>query len=314
MKQATHYDYIRDNNRKLIRTLLRSTGQSGKSELVTASGLSFPTVSTALNDLTKTGEVLSLEGSSTGGRPGAIFQLNPEYRTIVCAILDHYELKLRIYDACGNLLSWTSEEITETSNAATLVSIFSRIKEEYPNFKILSFGIPGVALNGCIRYLPYLPKLENVMVREILFEQLGIEVFLENDINSIVLGELEYWNNFAHLFWNQGCIGSGIVLDGQLIRGNHGCAGELEYICDEKAGKIVCLKQAILALSCVIDVPDIAISGEGVTEQDIPLLEDCLKLSLPEYRMPQLHFVANNQQLYQKGLWQLALDYCISAD
>lgn len=313
-REAAHFEMVKENNRKLIRNLVRQHEVLGKAELVTCSGLSFPTVSAALNELVKTGEVLALEGSSNGGRPGAVFKLNPDYRQIACAILNGLNFEIKIYDACGGHSGACSEKIDETFDADQLILIFEKIKSVYSKLEMLVMGIPGVAVDGVIKHLPYLAKLEGVNIQEVFKDKLNIKLFIENDVNAMVIGEKENWKNFAHLFLSEGCIGSGILIDGRLLRGVHGYAGEVELICDEQAEKKVCLTQAALAMACVVDVSDIAISGKEITRADVEDVEKALKEKLSAYRMPKLHYVADDVNLYEKGLWQIALDVCLASD
>jgi predicted NBD/HSP70 family sugar kinase len=77
------------------------------------------------------------------------------------------------------------------------------------------------------------PGLEERPFEAELDDRLGLAVTLENDINLAALGE--HWrgvargvDNFAFLSIGTG-LGAGIVLRGELHRGHHGAAGEVDY-------------------------------------------------------------------------------------
>jgi glucokinase len=73
-------------------------------------------------------------------------------------------------------------------------------------------------------------------VRADLHNLLGLErekIFVDNDVNCSTLAELYYgghkYQNFVCVFIGSG-IGSGIVIDGKLIRGHHFAAGEVGHM------------------------------------------------------------------------------------
>lgn len=309
IERAAHYDEIRTNNLNLIRNLLRTHNPVSKTELGGLSGLTFPTVSAALGELFNSGEIIKKSGASSGGRPGAVFALNPDYTDIVCITLKLRQFEIKHYDYCGSLKSTATTTVDENADEAVFERIFSNIKAAYPKTVVAVMGIDGVITDGVIKYLPYLPKLEGKDLGKLIYDKFGIRLFIENDINTIAIGESDISPNFAHIFWNEGCIGSAIILGGKLLHGSHGCAGELEFICDKNAGKIEFLTKALLSVCCVIDVPLIAISGRDVIKTDIDTLKASIQKRLGESRLPKIIYVADEQKRYQEGLWQIAMKY-----
>lgn len=307
--KATHYDEVRTNNLNLIRNLLRIHNPVSKTELGELSGLTFPTVSAVLSELLNSGEIIKKSGFSSGGRPGAVFALNPNYTDIVCMTLKLRQFEIEHYDYCGSLKSTATTTVDENADEAVIEKIFSDIKATYPKTRVAIMGIDGVVVDGVIKYLPYLPKLEGKNLFKLVMDKFNIRLFIENDINTIAIGESDISPDFAHIFWNEGCIGSAIILGGKLLHGSHGCAGELEFICDNHTGKLEFLTKALLSVSCVIDVPLIAISGSDITKTDIDTLKASLQERLGEFRKPEIIYVADEQNRYENGLWQIAMKY-----
>ena len=67
-----------------------------------------------------------------------------------------------------------------------------------------------------------------------LTERFGVPVRLDNDANAAAVGEMVYggakgMKHFIMLTLGTG-VGSGIVVDGQLLHGSHGMAGELGHV------------------------------------------------------------------------------------
>ena len=104
--------------------------------------------------------------------------------------------------------------------------------------KIEGIGIGAPAAShhsGTIEKNPNLPwsdqKIEIVRMVE---EKTNLPTYLDNDANVAALGEWKYGkgkglDNFIMLTLGTG-LGSGIIAEGKLIRGQHGLAGELGHV------------------------------------------------------------------------------------
>lgn len=101
----------------------------------------------------------------------------------------------------------------------------------------MGIGAPnGNYYKGTIEYAPNLPWAHNVVVplADMFSEALGIPVALTNDANAAAIGEMTYGiarglKNFIMITLGTG-VGSGIVIDGHLVYGSDGFAGELGHI------------------------------------------------------------------------------------
>jgi predicted NBD/HSP70 family sugar kinase len=96
-------------------------------------------------------------------------------------------------------------------------------------------GVPGVvdAASGVVGLADNVPGLSGMAFGDELEARLGLPAQVENDINLAALGE--QWrgvaggvDDFAFLSIGTG-LGAGVVLHGELHRGRHGAAGELDY-------------------------------------------------------------------------------------
>ncbi len=92
--------------------------------------------------------------------------------------------------------------------------------------------------------VPNLPCLENFDLGPVLQKHLGCSALIENDANAAVVGET--WFGAARGFQNVICItlgtgvGGGIILDGKLLRGIDGSAGEIGHISIEPFSGVRC--------------------------------------------------------------------------
>ena len=105
------------------------------------------------------------------------------------------------------------------------------------NIKAMGIGAPNANFyKGTIEYAPNLSWGHDCIVplAELFSEALGIPVALTNDANAAAIGEMTYgvargMKNFIMLTLGTG-VGSGIVINGQMVYGCDGFAGELGHV------------------------------------------------------------------------------------
>lgn len=101
-------------------------------------------------------------------------------------------------------------------------------------FKGVGMGAPnGNYYNGTIEYAPNLPWRGFVPLAELVSRKFGIPAYLTNDANAAAVGEMTYGSaigmkDFIMITLGTG-VGSGIVIDGNVVYGHDGFAGELGH-------------------------------------------------------------------------------------
>ena len=140
------------------------------------------------------------------------------------------------------------------------------IKEKYFHDKNISgivVGIPGEYdfSKDIVVDFPNIKKWSGISIKAQISSMFGIEeVFLENDVNLITLGENYHgvgkkWKNFILLAIGTG-LGGGIVIGGELLRGRDGGAGEIGHVLIEPDGfRCSCGRKGCL---------ESYVSGEGI--------------------------------------------------
>lgn len=149
-----------------------------------------------------------------------------------------------IVDVRGDIKATTAIKTTGFRNAedyvkAAVEALKVIIKDVGGIETIRSMGIGapnGNYYKGTIEYAPNLPWAHNVVVplADMFSEALGIPVALTNDANAAAIGEMTYGiarglKNFIMITLGTG-VGSGIVIDGHLVYGSDGFAGELGHV------------------------------------------------------------------------------------
>lgn len=313
---------------------MRGCSKIGKAELAAASGLSFPTISALLGDMLETKEVLLLKGTEChGGRPAEQFSLNPIFQTAVCAYIEDHVLHMQILDVFGSSLHDERQDFSEIQTPERLCELIASTSAAYPNVSVICLGIPGVVQGGRVSYIPDYPDLQDADLKAYMEAKFGAAVFIENDVNVFVLAEREKWPNLIHIFYGANCPGAGILVNGALLRGVNGCAGELECLPFEHEGEPVrfgtklnlvnrrrlsevkrlqllsAVAEALTGAICFLNPADAALSGFGLRPEDLSVIQKEIEKSIPQGRCPALHIVDDIDSLYMKGLLEFAMDY-----
>ncbi len=101
--------------------------------------------------------------------------------------------------------------------------------------KGIGAGTPnGNYFTGSIEFAPNLPWKGVIPFAQLLEDRVGIPVALTNDANAAAIGEMTYgaargMKDFIVITLGTG-VGSGIVVNGQLVYGHDGFAGELGHV------------------------------------------------------------------------------------
>ena len=100
--------------------------------------------------------------------------------------------------------------------------------------KGIGVGAPnGNFYTGNIEYAPNLPWKGVIPFAKLMTEKFGITTALTNDANAAAVGEMTYggargMKNFIMITLGTG-VGSGIIIDGKVVYGHDGFAGELGH-------------------------------------------------------------------------------------
>ena len=111
------------------------------------------------------------------------------------------------------------------------------------NIKGMGVGAPnGNYYSGSIEYAPNLQWKGIIPFAKLLTDKFGIPVKLTNDANAAAMGEMMYgcakgMKHFITITLGTG-VGSGIVIDGKIVLGHDGFAGELGHTIIRPGGRL----------------------------------------------------------------------------
>ncbi|MBR5436251.1 MAG: ROK family protein [Muribaculaceae bacterium] len=156
-----------------------------------------------------------------------------------------------IVDSRGEIKATTAIKTQVYDNVADYVDASVKALEPIieqvggiEKIKAMGIGAPnGNYYNGTIEFAPNLVWGRDgiVPLADMFKERLGIPVALTNDANAAAIGEMIYgvargMKNFIMITLGTG-VGSGIVVNGQLVYGSDGFAGELGHVVVRRDGR-----------------------------------------------------------------------------
>ena len=249
--QAARLSTIRDINRQIVLNYVREREPISRAEISRETALQRSTVSTIVEELKADGLIEEIgEGESTGGRRPTLLRLRT---TGIFAIGVDITPTLTNVAACnlaGRVLERT-EFPTDPCYELTIARVLEQVREINRKGKGSVEGV-GVSLPGLVDpckgravYIPWF-KWRDVGVADEIFAATGLPVIIDNDANAAALAELWFGRpevsevrDFIMVFVGEG-IGTGIVFDGQVYRGEYGAAGEFGHMVIGQDGPIAC--------------------------------------------------------------------------
>lgn len=144
-----------------------------------------------------------------------------------------------IIDKSGNCLANGSLPTTAYNTPQDFVQdLYKTVKKELDKLDVQLVGIGGGApngnyFNGTIENAANLSWKGTIPMVELLTKQFGVPAFITNDAKAAAIGEMVYggakgMKDFVVITLGTG-LGSGIVVNGKLVYGHDGLAGEVGH-------------------------------------------------------------------------------------
>jgi predicted NBD/HSP70 family sugar kinase len=229
-----------DVNRSAVLAQLGAQGPASRAELARALSVSPALMTQLTKDLLADGLIVELENSpSQGGRPARMLGIAASAgRAIgVKVVADHVAFVEVGID--GSVMRSASEPFDASASTilADLTALLERFIAGNGGTRLLGIGggVPGTVDrqgNGVVDS----PNLgwNQVPLGATLRRELGLPVLVENNVNALAMAERLYGVGRQHesfLVVTIGTgVGAGIVVDGVVLRGAAGGAGELGHL------------------------------------------------------------------------------------
>lgn len=258
----------RGNLDRLIHRLV-TTGPGHRAELARATQVTRTTGSSLVNELLQRGVVVELprtpgahQGGHVDGRAGAAVQLSDRLWTAgIETTLDTISATVRT--ATGTTMGTTSTTVNPEDGWEVRRDAALRLLHELladgtsADVRLLGLGIgvPGqVAPDGQVTGALADQPWSGVNVREVMEAATGVPVLVDNNVRMETFAESRWGagrgcSNVLYAHAASG-IAVGMVIDGELVRGHNGSAGEFGHLSIDVAGdQCACGNRGCLVLS-----------------------------------------------------------------
>ncbi|MBL7817139.1 MAG: ROK family protein [Saprospiraceae bacterium] len=203
---------------------------------------SLPLITKLINELIEEGKVIETGlAPSTGGRRPLMYSIKPDILYVIAVSMDQLVTRIALVDMANNYVGDIERIDLKLANNAQSLAILTKAiaefiqKTQVATNKIAGIGIamPGfIDVKKGINY-SFLHSTEG-SVTKYISKVVGVPVFIDNDSSLIALAELRFGaaqNERNAMVINMGWgVGLGLILDGELYRGDNGFAGEFSHI------------------------------------------------------------------------------------
>ncbi|WRH26554.1 ROK family protein [Arthrobacter sp. JZ12] len=254
------------NQSVILDAIRRSSEGLSRVELVELIGLSPQAVSNITRRLLA--EELIVEAGKAGsgpGKPRTILRINPSGRFAIGVHLDPAVMTVLLMDLMGVVLQRRVRETpVETEPARIIEIIADEVRALIEESSVDPARIEGIGVAppgpidqpaGAVVDPPLLRGWSRVPLRDALAEATDMPVFVEKDVTAAAVAEIwagghESTRSFVFVYIGTG-IGSGIVVDGEVLRGTSGNAGEIGHIVTDSNGpECSCGMRGCIAVTC----------------------------------------------------------------
>lgn len=218
-------------------------GELSCAELSELTQKSLPLTTRVLNLMIESGDVMETGyANSTGGRRPLMYSLRSDLMYVVSVAMDQLVTRIAILDMNNNYVVAVQKKELNLINNPNAVTQLANIIQEY----IESSGIPrstiagiGIGMPGFVDVTKginhsFLSVDKGSSIIRIIEQVVKIPVLIDNDSSLIALAELKFGAAKARqnvMVINVGWgVGLGMILKGELFRGNNGFAGEFSHM------------------------------------------------------------------------------------
>ena len=229
--------------RVVIEAILHQ-GPISRARLAQVTGLSKQTTSEAVRLLETAGWV-GVRGRTQGklGRSAIDYELQADAAFVLGVDLGGAKIRAALADLSGAAVAETVAPTDRRGGSYVVEQIgalrgqlIGQARIDPTRLRFAVVGTPGVVdiATGAVQQAPNIADLDSIDVVGQLRKGLACDLVVENDINLAALGE--QWQgrgqgprNLAFIALGSG-LGMGLVIEGRLMRGARGAAGEIGYL------------------------------------------------------------------------------------
>ncbi|MEZ5306639.1 MAG: ROK family transcriptional regulator [Pyrinomonadaceae bacterium] len=242
---------IREINRQIVLNYVRDLAPISRAEIARATNLQRSTVSSIVDALERAELIEDIgTGDSTGGRKPNLLRIRTGNAVAIGIDVGPRITTAAVADLAGQILAKKEfQTLTDADRQSEkIIECVKRFAETYKGNSLeVGLSVPGVAdhANSSVAYIPYFDWSDWDICKQIKAAT-GLKVTVDNDANAVALAELWFGRdkirkaqNFITVLVSEG-IGTGIVFEGQVYRGEKGFAGEFGHMIVGKDAPVAC--------------------------------------------------------------------------
>jgi predicted NBD/HSP70 family sugar kinase len=241
---------IRDINRQIVLNYVRERGPISRAEIASETALQRSTVSLIVDDLKANGLIEEVLGASTGGRPPILLSLHTANAVAIGVDLTTIRTIVATSDLAGRVIEqevFSTDPDAHKSMARIITCIHKLIRKNRGTIEGIGVSLPGVVdpETGNAVFIPSF-KWRDLAVSKEIRAATGLPARVDNDANAAALAELWFGRpeiqdvrDFIFVLIEEG-VGTGIVFDGQVYRGEAGAAGEFGHMTIGQGAPVSC--------------------------------------------------------------------------
>jgi predicted NBD/HSP70 family sugar kinase len=242
---------LREANRARIVDAIKHFGAITQVELAGATGLSTATISTIVKELVAAGVLMTAPVSRSGRRAQQV-SLARQLGMVAGVHFSQRMLRIELADMAGTVVAEQHMPLphehrvdTGMDRAARLIQDMVEAVGGRPE-ELLGIGVavsaPVDVRTGMLSASGILRGWDEVDIPTSFSRRIGKPVWIDNDANLAIVSEQRYGaaqgcNAAVFLYVGHG-VGAGLLVDGRLVRGQSGMAGEIGHIRVVENGRV----------------------------------------------------------------------------
>lgn len=249
MKYGVNSNEMQKTNRSLVLQILLENGSMTRTELSRRVGLKKATITNIINEFLSMG-IIAIDGDTASGRRGELIRLNLNDVYIMSISINRKDYHISIYTVNGKIEDHIKKQFAPNSDIYEIIdgikSNAQRLIEQYNKQRIIgvSLGLPGPYIRNDmdndkeVNIVSDFEQLNKVNIHKELEKALGLEIISEHDAKLSAYAE---WKNAGELQKERHTslvtltsvgigIGAGIIINGKIVEGQLGIAGEIGHM------------------------------------------------------------------------------------
>ena len=239
---------IRDINRQIVLNYVRERGPISRAEIAHETALQRSTISLIVEELRVEGLIEELSGESTGGRPPILLSLRTADAVAIGVDVGTTRTIVATSDLAGRVLQQEQFETHADAAATTreIIQLSRKLIARNGTIEGIGISLPGlVSAEGRELFVPTF-DWRDLPLADDVSRATGLPVTIDNDANAAAHAELWFGRPEVReirdfiLVLVEGGVGTGIIFDGQVYRGENGSAGEFGHMTIGQGAPVAC--------------------------------------------------------------------------